>query len=165
MKQKLILFSLLAVISTALGFLSVAQAHETDKKTAAAGSPETESLQALQNPVKGKVMRLPQRPSSVGFEQNSLGIAVQATRTSSQGQVQTEFHLHNIPALPGELYAPQVLHRVVFTLNGLAVELNPQNQWLVAFPADLLERSNTISMEAYGAGGVLLSSLSNRIGL
>jgi hypothetical protein len=165
MKQKLILFSLLSIAATALGFLSVAQAQETSSVVALSSTSEAGSLQALQNPVKGKVMRLPQRPSSVGFEQNTLGIAVQATRTSSQGQVQTEFHLQNIPALPGELYAPQALQRAVFTLNGLAVELTPQNQWLVAFPADLLERSNTISLEVYGAGGVLVSSLSNRIGL
>lgn len=165
MKQKLILFSLLAMISTALGFLSVAQAHEAEETSAIVAGAGPETLQALQNPVKGKVMRMPKRPSSVGFEQNTLGIAVQATRASSQGQVQTEFHLQNIPALPGEMYAPQALQRVVFNLNGLAVELNPQNQWLVAFPADLLERSNTISLDVYGAGGVLLSSLSNRIGL
>ncbi len=165
MKQKLILFSLLAMAATALGFLSVAQAHEPMAASPDLAALETETLQALQNPVKGEVMRMPQRPSSVGFEQNTLGIAVQATRTISHGQVQTEFHLQNIPALPGEMYAPQALQRVVFNLNGLAVELNSQNQWLVAFPADLLERSNTISLDVYGAGGVLLSSLSNRIGL
>lgn len=163
MKRNLLLFSVLALGATALGFLSMAKAAEADSPQAAV--IQTELPQAVQNPVKGKVLRLPQQPSSVGFEQNTLGIAVKATRTVVQGQVQTEFQLQNISALPGRRYAPQALSHVMFVLNGLPVELSAQNNWLVAFPGDLIERSNAISLDVYGAGGMLLSSLSNRIGL
>jgi len=123
------------------------------------------NLIPIQNPVPGKVTRRPMRPSSVGFEQNTLGVRIAATRTAVGNQVQTEFSLDPVAALPGQLYDPQSLQRAVLNLNGLAVELNPSNSWLVVYPADLIQRSNVVTAEFYAHNGSLLSSIGNTLGI
>ena len=160
MKRHILFLCLASFGAMALGYLTMGATSST-----ASAASLAEELVPLQNPVQGTVNRKPMRPTSVGFEQNTLGVAVDATRTTVANRLQTEFRLRNIPALPGQRYEPQVLSRAVFTLNGLPVELNPQNNWLVAFPADLIQRDNEIALDIYGANGGLVSSLSNRIGL
>jgi hypothetical protein len=159
MKHTLLIILVLAMAGFLLGNLS--------RAVAAPASPSAvETIPSpIQNPVPGEVTRRATRPSQVGFEHHTLGIAMEAVRTQVQGQVQTEFHLRSIPPLPGRRYEPQALGHAVFTLNGVQVVLTAQDQWFAALPVDLIGRDNEFAVQVFAPDGRRLLAMENHFGL